>query len=95
MLRLGAEREELRIVDDQTGCQTATADLAETILTVADMAMPRNPIGTGLYFYDTRVLDFAAGLKPSARASSRSRCCFSTPARQTLILDAAEFAAHH
>jgi len=28
---------------------------------------------TGLYFYDSRVADFAGGLKPSARASSKSR----------------------
>jgi dTDP-4-dehydrorhamnose reductase len=34
MLRLAREREELRVVADQRGCPTATADLAEAILAV-------------------------------------------------------------
>lgn len=35
MLRLGAERPELGIVDDQHGCPTAAADIAATIVTMA------------------------------------------------------------
>lgn len=34
MLRLAGEREELRIVNDQTGCPTAAADLAQAILAI-------------------------------------------------------------
>ena len=34
MLRLAAERERLRVVADQRGCPTATADIAEAILAV-------------------------------------------------------------
>ena len=38
MLRLAAERERLRVVGDQHGCPTATADIAEAILAVDSRA---------------------------------------------------------
>ncbi len=50
MRRLGAERSELRVVDDQTGGPTAAGDIAETLLTIA--AEQIKPGGaTGIFHY--------------------------------------------
>jgi dTDP-4-dehydrorhamnose reductase len=49
MLRLGREREELRVVDDQHGCPTFAADLAEAILTIASLIERGENISWGTY----------------------------------------------
>lgn len=49
MLRLGAERDELRVVDDQTGCPTATSDIAATVLTMVDQAEAADFADWGTY----------------------------------------------
>ena len=48
MLRYGAERPVMRVVDDQHGCPTSAADLAGALLTIADrmIADPAAPAGT-------------------------------------------------
>jgi dTDP-4-dehydrorhamnose reductase len=50
MLRVGAERESLRVVDDQWGCPTFAGDLAEAALTIArrmiDGTVPADGFGT-------------------------------------------------
>lgn len=51
MLRLGREREELRVVDDQHGCPTFAADLAEAILTIASLIERGEDISWGTYHY--------------------------------------------
>ncbi len=51
MLRLGADRDELGIVDDQTGCPTATGDIAAAILTMVDQAEAADFAGWGTYHY--------------------------------------------
>jgi dTDP-4-dehydrorhamnose reductase len=51
MLRLGTARSELGIVDDQTGCPTATGDIAAVILTMADHAETADFTDWGTYHY--------------------------------------------
>ncbi|MGI8853636.1 MAG: dTDP-4-dehydrorhamnose reductase [Methyloceanibacter sp.] len=49
MLRLGAERAELSVVDDQTGCPTAASDVANAITTILMAAQVSGFAGWGTY----------------------------------------------
>ncbi len=50
MMRLGAQRDRLRVVADQVGCPTATADIAEAILAV-DAGLARDPTLAGTFHF--------------------------------------------
>lgn len=54
MIRLGKEKETLRIVDDQVGCPTYAGDLAGALLDAADYAKNRNE-GWGTYHFCNEV----------------------------------------
>ena len=51
MLHLGREREVVRVVDDQYGCPTYAADLAETILRIAAQFLSDGRVQWGTYHY--------------------------------------------
>ena len=51
ILRLGREREVVQVVDDQYGCPTYAADLAETILRVAARVLEGRQVHWGTYHY--------------------------------------------
>ena len=51
MLRVGKERETMTVVDDQTGCPTYAADLANAILLMTDHILSGKKIPWGIYHY--------------------------------------------
>jgi dTDP-4-dehydrorhamnose reductase len=51
MMRLGREREVIQVVDDQYGCPTYAADLAETILRIATQFLGSGQVHWGTYHY--------------------------------------------
>lgn len=51
VMRLAAERDELRIVDDQVGSPTCASDLAGAILAIADRLSTGEAVAWGTYHY--------------------------------------------
>jgi dTDP-4-dehydrorhamnose reductase len=51
MLRLGMEKKTVRVVDDQTGCPTYAADLADAILLMTDHILAGKQTRWGTYHY--------------------------------------------
>ena len=54
MLRLGAERSELRIVGDQIGCPTYAQDIADAIVVILER-LKSNELNSGLYHFGGNV----------------------------------------
>jgi dTDP-4-dehydrorhamnose reductase len=71
MLRLLAERETLRVVDDQHGRPTYTCDLAEAALEIAGLLPDRTAVESGIYHFanatPTTWCEFARQILRSAR----------------------------
>ena len=51
MLRFGKERDTMKVVDDQTGCPTCAADLADAIFVMTDHILSGKKISWGTYHY--------------------------------------------
>ncbi len=89
MLRLGAERDELRVVADQHGGPTPAADIAAACLTMAQ-AMRADPARGGIYHFagapDTTWAGFARAIMSQAglacQVSDIASSDYPTPARR-------------
>lgn len=51
MLKLAAEKEKITVVDDQYGCPTSSADLAEAVLAIAGRILSGERESWGIYHY--------------------------------------------
>ncbi len=75
ILRLAAERDELRVVDDQVGRPTSAADLADALLVVADAALENREVNGSYHFANagaTSWFGFARAIVEEASARTRS-----------------------
>ncbi len=51
MIRLGKAQEKIRVVDDQIGCPTYAADLADAVLDLSTHILRRRPVSWGTFHY--------------------------------------------
>jgi dTDP-4-dehydrorhamnose reductase len=101
MLNAGAEKEEVRVVNDQHGRPTAARDLADALLTVAAVMSERDELAGTFHFANagaTTWFDFAAAIfqlrgGKAPRLTPISTAEFPTPARRPhwSVLDTASF----
>jgi dTDP-4-dehydrorhamnose reductase len=76
MLRLGGEKDEVKVVNDQTGRPTCAADLAEALLTVADAMFRDKPVAATYHFAnagETTWFDFAKAIFEEAALAGLSK----------------------
>jgi dTDP-4-dehydrorhamnose reductase len=105
MLRLATERDELRVVADQIGCPTATADIAEAILALASRlagdvqrAGTFHFTGSGETTWHGFATEIVARQRPysgrNPRVTAITTAEYPTPARRPLnsVLDCRRFA---
>ena len=105
MLRLAAERDELRVVADQRGCPTSTPDLANAILTIAPRLTGGDAVWGTYHFtsdgvttwhgFASRIVAAQAPLTgKSPRVTAITTAEFPTPARRPANseLDCSRFA---
>jgi dTDP-4-dehydrorhamnose reductase len=94
MLRVGAERESLRVVDDQRGSPTSAADLAQALMTIAFRLAQDEAAPTGTFHFSNEGATSWAGFAveifrqsalrggPSATVEPISTAEYPTPARR-------------
>ncbi len=102
MLRLGSERDELNIVDDQKGCPTSARSVAQTLLSIAHRYLEGKPIPWGTYHYTNQpetnryqfaktIFEIASGINntPTPKLNPIPTSAYPAPARRPLnsVLD--------
>jgi len=97
MMRLAAERDELRVVDDQVGRPTSAADMAGALLVVAD-AVTQDRKASGTYHFanagETSWLEFAAAILDELSKRGDSRIPRLVPVRTSEYPTAAQRPAY-
>jgi len=82
MLRLGSERDEVRVVNDQRGRPTSAADLAMALVTVADAVLENREVA-GVYHFanegETTWFDFAKAIFEEAASHGAVKVPTVTP----------------
>ena len=74
MLRLGAERPELRVVADQQGSPTSALDIADAVLAVLDrLSRPKPPYGTYHFVNDGATTWHGLAVRVLTRATTYGR----------------------
>jgi len=102
MLRLGSERDELNIVDDQWGCPTSARSIAQILLLIAHRHLEGESIAWGTYHYANHpkinwyryaqtIFEMVSGINatPSPKLNPIPTSAYPTPVRRPLnsVLD--------